>query len=73
MEGKLREQKDAEVRQLQKEIEKLLQERKVYLQALEEEKKRNCIQVRRRRILITVQRNTLSSVDCLQTSHLRAN
>lgn len=55
MEGKLHKQKDAEVRQLQKEVEKLLQERKVYLQALQEEKKRNCIQVRRRRILTSLQ------------------
>lgn len=72
MEGKLHEQKDAEVRQLQKEVGKLLQERKVYLQALEEEKKRNCIQVRQRRILITVQRKK-GSVDCLQTSDVRGN
>lgn len=44
-------QKDAELRQVQKEVEKLLQENKTHLQDLEEEKERTCIQVRRRGVL----------------------
>ncbi|XP_032370961.1 kinesin-like protein KIF27 isoform X2 [Etheostoma spectabile] len=44
IEEQLLEQKDAELRQVQKEVEKLLQERKTHLQDLEEEKKRTCIQ-----------------------------
>ncbi|KAK5909834.1 hypothetical protein CesoFtcFv8_003727 [Champsocephalus esox] len=44
LEEKLLEQKDAELRQVQKEVHKLLQERKTHLQALEEEKERTRIQ-----------------------------
>ncbi|XP_040010091.1 kinesin-like protein KIF27 isoform X2 [Xiphias gladius] len=45
IEEQLLEQKDAELRQVQKDVEKLLQERKTHLQALEEEKERNRIQI----------------------------
>lgn len=51
IEEQLLEQKDAELRQVQKEVEKLLQESKTHLQALEEEKKHARIQVRRRRVM----------------------
>ncbi|XP_075955327.1 kinesin-like protein KIF27 [Anarhichas minor] len=44
VEEHLLEQKDAELRQVQKEVEKLLQERKTHLQALGEEKERTRIQ-----------------------------
>ncbi|XP_037633039.1 kinesin-like protein KIF27 [Sebastes umbrosus] len=44
IEEQLLEQKDAELRQVQNEVEKLLQERKIHIQALEEEKERNRIQ-----------------------------
>lgn len=39
------EQRDAEMRQVQKQVEVLLQESKTHLQALEEEKERTRIQV----------------------------
>ncbi|XP_069379674.1 kinesin-like protein KIF27 isoform X2 [Paralichthys olivaceus] len=41
----LLEQKDAELRQVQKDFEKLLHKSKTYLQALEEEKERNRLQI----------------------------
>ncbi|XP_071339232.1 kinesin-like protein KIF27 [Trachinotus anak] len=44
IEGQLLEQKNAELRQVQKVVEKLHQESKTYLQALEEEKEHNRIQ-----------------------------
>ncbi|XP_039660464.1 kinesin-like protein KIF27 isoform X1 [Perca fluviatilis] len=44
IEEQLSEQKDAELRQVQREVEKLLQENKTQLQNLEEEKERTCIQ-----------------------------
>ncbi|KAM7416801.1 hypothetical protein PAMA_018729 [Pampus argenteus] len=44
IEEQLLEQKDIELRQVEKEVEKLLQERKSYLQTLEEEKERTRIQ-----------------------------
>ncbi|XP_023270115.1 kinesin-like protein KIF27 [Seriola lalandi dorsalis] len=44
IEEHLLEQKDAELRQVQKDVEGLLQERKTHLQALEEEKEHNRIQ-----------------------------
>ncbi|XP_040898587.1 kinesin-like protein KIF27 [Toxotes jaculatrix] len=44
LEEQLLDQKDAELRQLQKEVEKLLQECKTHLKALEEEKEHNRIQ-----------------------------
>lgn len=42
------EEKDAELKQIQKEVKKLLEERGTQLLALEEEKERTRIQVRRR-------------------------
>ena len=45
------EQKNAELRQVEKDVEKLLQERKTHLQALEEEKEHTRIQVRKRSAL----------------------
>ncbi|KAM7019135.1 kinesin-like protein KIF27 [Tautogolabrus adspersus] len=44
LEKQLLEQRDAELRQVQKEVEKLLQENKTHLQALEEERERTRIQ-----------------------------
>ncbi|XP_068422801.1 kinesin-like protein KIF27 isoform X2 [Clinocottus analis] len=44
IEEQVSEQKDAELRHVHKEVEKLLQERKTHLQALEEEKERTRIQ-----------------------------
>ncbi|XP_062274108.1 kinesin-like protein KIF27 [Scomber scombrus] len=44
IEEQLLEQKDAELRQVEKDVKKLLQERKTHLQALEEEKERTRIQ-----------------------------
>lgn len=51
IEKQLLEQKDTELRQVQTDIEKLLQERKAYLKALEEEKERTRMQVRNRKSL----------------------
>lgn len=42
------EEKDAELEQIQEEVEKLLEERRTQLLALEEEKEKTRIQVRRR-------------------------
>lgn len=50
-EEQLLEEKDAELRRVQKEVEALLQESKTHLQALEEEKERNRIQVMSSRVL----------------------
>lgn len=48
MKEQLLEQKDAELRRLQKEVEELLDERKTHLTASEEAKERIRVQVRRR-------------------------
>ncbi len=45
IEEQLLEQRDAELRQVQKQVEKVLHESKTHLQALEEEKERTRIQV----------------------------
>lgn len=50
-EERLLQQKDAELRRVQKEVETCLQESKNHLQALAEEKERNRIQVRGRSVL----------------------
>lgn len=73
-EEKLHEQKDAELKQFQKEIEILLQEKRVYLQALEEEKKRNCIQVSKMILTRGIAIATLGGIKrlcfAIQTEHL---
>ena len=51
LEEQLLEEKDAELRRVQKEVEALLQESKTHLQALDEEKERNRIQVMSSRVL----------------------
>ncbi|XP_049433836.1 kinesin-like protein KIF27 [Epinephelus fuscoguttatus] len=61
------EQKDEELRQVQKEVEKLVQERKTHLQALKEEKERTCIQTEQlvdQQILIKRLRSDLLTFRC---------
>lgn len=50
IEKELLEEKCTELRQVQREVEKLLQENKAHFQAVQEEKERNRIKVRRRRV-----------------------
>lgn len=45
------EQKDAKLTQVENEVEELLQERKKHLTALDEQKERNRVQVRKIRVL----------------------